>query len=277
MEAVQIRPMTAADIRPAGELLRRGQWGDRTPFFAWVVDHPSCHPFVADDAGVVVGTGIATAYGPVGWVGTIFVDERRRRTGLGGALTEAVIHDLDHRGCRTQVLVASDAGRRIYERRGFSFDMAYRRLSAPRGRASPPDDVREFQTRDLDEILALDTEATALDRSAVLRPLADPQTTHVVRRADGTLGGYLLRPPFGGGALIAPDPDDALRLLDYRRWRAGAEGRVIVGLLDANAAGRSMLLDAGWTDESGGTRMIRGAALDWHPDWIWGQLSGALG
>ena len=26
-----------------------------------------------------------------------------------------------------------------------------------------------------------------------------------------------------------------------------------------------------------GTRMIRGAPLEWRPDWIWGSFSGALG
>jgi hypothetical protein len=68
-----------------------------------------------------------------------------------------------------------------------------------------------------------------------------------------------------------------MRLLAYRRWRAGPDGRVAIGLLGANEAGRARLLGAGWAEEPGGSRMIRGIPLHWHPDWVWGQLSGALG
>jgi GNAT superfamily N-acetyltransferase len=269
--------MTSADVEPAADMLRRGDWGERTVFLRWVVDQAACHPFVADEAGRVVGTGIATAYGSVGWVGTIFVDGERRGAGLGGALTRAVVADLEARGCSTQVLVATDAGRRIYEREGFAVDMAYRRLSAPSGPVGPPgEEVRAFEAAHLDEIVALDRAAMAEDRAEILRSLASAETTQIVRRGDGSLGGFLTRPPWGGGALIAPDLEDALRLLDYRRWKA-PDRRVAVGLLGANEAGRARLLGDGWIEEPGGSRMIRGAPVAWHPEWVWGQLSGALG
>lgn len=77
--------------------------------------------------------------------------------------------------------------------------------------------------------------------------------------------------------MIARAPDEALRLLDWRRRRAGPEDHVTAGLLEANAAGRARLAAEGWVEEGGGTRMIRGEALDWRPDWIWGQFGGALG
>jgi hypothetical protein len=49
------------------------------------------------------------------------------------------------------------------------------------------------------------------------------------------------------------------------------------GVLAGNEAGRARLRAAGWQEEMGGVRMIRGEPLDWNPDGIWGQLNGALG
>jgi len=40
---------------------------------------------------------------------------------------------------------------------------------------------------------------------------------------------------------------------------------------------RERLRAAGWLEEPGGVRMIRGEPLDWHPEAIWGQFNGALG
>src|SRR5664280_1789552 len=67
----------------------------------------------------IVGTGVPTVSGRVGWVGTIWVAPALRGRGLGRALTEAVIEQLEDSGCWTLVLVATEAGRPVYERLGF--------------------------------------------------------------------------------------------------------------------------------------------------------------
>src|SRR6185503_10458530 len=67
----------------------------------------------------VVATGIASAHGNAGWVGVIFVAPDHRGSGLGRAITRAVIEELERRGCRSQILIASPMGRPIYEREGF--------------------------------------------------------------------------------------------------------------------------------------------------------------
>jgi hypothetical protein len=38
-----------------------------------------------------------------------------------------------------------------------------------------------------------------------------------------------------------------------------------------------MFTAEGWTEIRRIVRMQRGTPLDWHPDWIWGQLNFALG
>ena len=90
---------------------------------------------------------------------------------------------------------------------------------------------------------------------------ASPGAAMVVEGANGDLAGFVVKAAWGGAALVAPDPDAAIRLLEWRKGRAGPDGRVGIGLMATNAAGRQRLLAAGWEARPGGIRMIRGEPL----------------
>ncbi len=84
----------------------------------------------------------------------------------------------------------------------------------------------------------------ALDAGGDRRGPAPPargvrRTGHhaVLERADGSLGGFVVRAPWGGGATIAPDLDAAVAILHARRVASGSAGRVRAGLLTENEAG----------------------------------------
>jgi GNAT superfamily N-acetyltransferase len=272
--------MIAADTEPAAELLQRGDWGERLVFFDWAIGQPTLLPLVAEGDGEIVGTGVGSVHGSVGWVGTIFVEPAQRGSGLGRAVTRAVIDGLEARGCRTLVLIATPMGRRIYEREGFEVldDQVRFSIDGLPADSGPPDPlVRPFAPDDLAAIVGLDRFATGEDRRAVLASLLDARSTWVATDADGSVRGYLARAPWRGGALIAPDPDDALRLLETRRRSTGISGKAGAGLVGRNLVGRERLRAAGWHEEGSGVRMIRGEPLDWHPEAIWGQFNGALG
>ena len=114
-----IRPMTPADVDPAAEVMINGGWGDRRRFLGFCVEHEPIVPLVAEVDDRIVGTGVATINGLVGWVGMIFVDEALRGRGIGTTLTEAVIDELERAGCASLALLASPFGQPIYERLGF--------------------------------------------------------------------------------------------------------------------------------------------------------------
>src|SRR4029078_13435544 len=103
--------MTAADTEAAAELLRRGDWGERLLIFDWAIGQPTVAPLVTERAAEIFGTGVGSAHGPVGWVGTIFVEPARRGSGLGRAVTRAVISAVEARGVRTLVLIATCVSR----------------------------------------------------------------------------------------------------------------------------------------------------------------------
>ena len=284
MNAVRIRPMLAADVDAATALILGEDWGDRRTWFEFATSQAECHPVVAIVDDEVVGTGVGSANGPVGWVGTIFVASARRRTGLGQGLTEAVCEALDAAGCRILVLVSTDEGLPLYERLGFRLQTHYRILEAPglprrelsAAEAGGPR-VRAFRAGDLEAMARLDQAATGEDRSHALRRFATPQSSKVLAMPDGTIAGFVVRAPWGGGATIAAAPDAAMRILDARRRAAGLAGRVRVGLLEENAAGLDLLERAGLHPVWSAPRLARGEPLEWRPDWIWGQFNHAMG
>ena len=272
--------MTVDDVDAAADAILRDDWGDRRGTFAFVAAHDRCRGFVATVGRTVVGTGIATLNGPVGWIGTIWVDQSHRRQGLGRALTKATIDAAESAGCRTLVLVATEAGRPLYEGLGFEIQSRYVILEAPGlgGTGAPPTSgVRAFRDGDLEAMRTMDAIVTGEDRGHLLSAFAGPDSTRVLDRPDGGLGGFVVRAPWGGGATIAPDPDDAMTILTARRLAAPPEHRVRAGLLSENAAGLERLAKVGWTQVWTAPRLIRGEPLDWRPDAIWGQFNHALG
>jgi len=278
MQLPPIRAMTIADVdRTADAMLREG-WGDRRVKMRFVAEHPQCAPLIAEADGAIVGTGVATFNGPVAWIGTIWVDAGWRRRGLGRALTIATIEAAEAAGCRTFVLVATSVGQPLYEGLGFEVQTRYRIKEAPGlARGRPASRVRPFRPSDLPSMAALDAVTTGEDRRHLLAAFATPETALCVDRPDGSLGGFVVRAPWGGGATIAPDPDDAMAILDARRLVAGPNKRVRAGLLADNKAGLGRLIAAGWTDVWQAPRMIRGPMPDWNPSSIWGQFDHAVG
>jgi ribosomal protein S18 acetylase RimI-like enzyme len=284
-----VRPMIPADIDPATTAILRDDWGDRRTWFEFAASHRQCRVFVADgDDGSVLGTGVVTVNGPVAWIGTIWVSATARGRGLGTALTMATIDAAAEAGARTLLLVATEAGRPLYERLGFTVQTSYVTLEAP-GLASsagsgplPADEaaagsVRAFRPADLDAMAALDHVATGEDRRHLLAAFAAPDTARVVTDRDDRPAGFVIRAPWGGGATVAPRADDAIAILGARRLAAGPGRRVRAGILLDNEAGAAALAADGWTEAWRAPRLIRGEPLDWHPDHIWGQFNHALG
>jgi predicted N-acetyltransferase YhbS len=278
MQPPLIRPMTPADIEPAAAALLRENWGDRRLNLAFVTRHAETRPFVAEADGAIVGTGIVSLNGTVAWIGTIWVDPAWRRHGVGSALTRATIDAAESAGCRTLLLVATDAGRPLYERFGFEVQTWYRILEAPGLDDDAIDPrIRPYRPTDLAAMAELSAAATGEDRTHLLAAFASPETAQCLVRDDGTLGAFVVRAPWGGGSTIAPRLADAEAILHSRRVGHGSDQRVRAGLLAENEAGLERLLATGWTEAWRAPRLIRGDPLRWRPEAIWGQFNHALG
>ena len=295
-----LRPMLPEDVAPAAEMILGAGWGVRREWLAFAATQPACVPHVAESDGRVVATGVGTANGPVGWIGTIFVEPKHRGRGLGRSMTQAIIERLESARCGTLVLVATSEGRRLYERMGFDVQTQYRILESPGlaaasepGVAAPDagavapgageserrgaTGARPFAPADLAAMASFDRVATGEDRAHVLARLASPETAKVLTGDDGTLQAFVVRPPWGGGATVARSIEAAMAIIAARRLVAGPEGQVRVGILAENREGGAALALAGFRAQWSAPRMVRGAPMVWQPEAIWGQFNHAMG
>ena len=278
MALPRIRPMTPADVEPVAAAFVRENWGDRRLNLEFVTRHAETHPFVAEADGRIVGTGVLSVNGSVGWIGTIWVEPAWRRQGVGMALTEATVDGAEAAGCRTLLLVATDAGRPLYEKIGFEVQTWYRILEAPGLGDAPVDPrIRPYEAADLPAMAELSAAATGEDRMHLLAAFASPETATCLVADDGTMRGFVVRAPWGGGSTIAPRLEDAEAILHARRVGRGPDHRIRAGLLAENRAGLERLLATGWTESWSAPRLIRGDPLRWQPGAIWGQFNHAVG
>jgi GNAT superfamily N-acetyltransferase len=285
-----IRPMKADDVEPAAEVMIDGGWGDRRRFLRFCVERSRFVPLVAEVDDRIVGTGVGTINGRVGWIGMIFVDEALRGRGIGTTLTQAVIDELDRAGCGSLALLASPLGRPIYERLAFRAELDYQIVAAPGlgqasaaapgdGRADAPHQarLRGFTPADLPAILAIDAAATGEDRAHLLLASADPTTGIVALGPGGQVVGFELRTPWGTHPIVAPELTDGVRLVEDRRTRTAAGVEARTALPESNRAGLIALENLGWRPERALIRMTRGAPIRWQPGAIWGQFNYAIG
>ena len=285
-EGFEIRPLQAADVRAAIELARAQGFRDRTRFYEFVMRVSTCQPVVGTIGNRLVATGLATANGRVGWLGAIVVAAEFRRRGFGRAVTEELIRRLRAAGCETISLEATDAGRPMYERMGFRLVSHYHQLQADHlaERPSPPPGarVRRLGPADLPAVLDLDREATAEDRSApphrpgrVWRLGAGDDPT--ARWGGGGLRGFLLPAERAYGAIVAPDFEDGLFLLDLHRHVVPEGGHVRAGIPGEHGTAVLALESRGWHETWRAPRMLLGPEIPWRPTWIWGQINSAMG
>src|SRR5829696_6763211 len=87
----RLRPMRPDDVEEATEMVLARGWGVRREWLAFAASHQACAPLVAEEKRAIVATGVGTANGAVGWIGSIFVDPAFRGRGLGRAMTQAII------------------------------------------------------------------------------------------------------------------------------------------------------------------------------------------
>jgi GNAT superfamily N-acetyltransferase len=220
--------------------------------------------FVAERDGAVVGASGCAHFGASGWVGAVAVVPEARRTGLGGALTEAAMGWLRERGASTIQLYATDLGRPVYERLGFVAEGTCVTLGGSWQPTRRPASVRTARADDLQAALEVDRQATAEDRSALLTALWPGSA--LVAESDGQVQGYHLSssPWRAGGATIATDLSSGLQIIEAVVERLGG-AELALSIPEGNAPAIRALRARGQTERSRVTRMRIGPALPWRP------------
>src|SRR5262249_25690796 len=186
-------------------------WQERRTLFDFYGARDDSALFVADVEGAIVGTGGATVFAEApatGWVHGIVVRPDHQRAGLGARLTRAVVDWLGARDVGPVLLLATDAGRPVYERLGFVAGARYGAFAFPGADGSAP--LPGMAARHLAAACALDRQATREDRAGFIESLSE--SGWVALRGAEVVGFYLAC-PWGGGPAIARDAASGLALL----------------------------------------------------------------
>ncbi len=202
---------------------------------------------IDDTAGTLVATGAVLPYDGFAWISMVLVDGGRRREGLGTRILEGCLAETTRRGL-VPLLDATEAGEPLY--RGLGFGALFR-LTRWIGQGGPGRRLRGAEDADL----GLDAAVFGSPRRFVL----DNLKARAPRLA-GAGGGFVLGRPGRTatqiGPVVAEDDDRAAALIEHAL--AGADGPVLIDLVDGRPALERLLTGRGFTIQRRFLRMARG-------------------
>ena len=283
-DGLHLRTAGTDDLPRVAELRERVGWAVHEWALRAVLDPPHARCLVAvNGANHVIGVGSGISYGALGVVGNMIVDPSHRRRGIGAAILEGVVDFLDERGCSRLELSATDAGRPLYEKYGFTLSGPGVSAVVPRRACAVGDGAAELTDAgpaSLAELIAYDAPRFGGDRGPLIASmLADTARPLVVARREGAVAGWAwVRPDADRvGPLVADTPDVAAVLVGDALRRLPTACTVRLNFPAANHAGADRLRQLGAELEPWSGRMARGAQVPRREDTIYGNAVGALG
>jgi GNAT superfamily N-acetyltransferase len=278
---VRIRALGTPDI-PAADGVLCAAFASQESFAPRLRRYLAIQPdgwLVAEAQGAIVGMVGAINYGSFAYVGMMGVHPDRQGQGVGGSLLGTLLEQLDRRGVSCARLEATDQGRPLYLRHGFTdagVSHEFRRVGAA---PAPVTDWNGIQVAsDPAEIIALDRLLFRADRPRLWQWLfAEEPGPILVARERGQASGYLCVQADTLGPWGARRPAIATALL-----RAAAplirSPRTRVMMPEENSAGRAVLEAQSWALQKVVPHMSRGPCPR-QPGWgaIYGKGSYCLG
>lgn len=229
---------------------------------------PGC--LVCRANGRAIAFVTAVKYGRSGWIGNLIVHPDWRGRGVGSALLLRALAALDDAGTRTVWLTASEAGRPIYERLGFS---AIDTIVRWEGRGSVGVSREIAGT---DEIVALDASGWGDRRELLIE--------RVLCRGPSCLlpSGFLVCQQWPGAVQLGPwscaGSASAAALLGRAVVPCPGGVRMFLDVPEGNRAAPGLLRSDCFVPGSATTLMYRGDAPDYAPERIFALASmGSMG
>ncbi len=271
MSGLRIAPFAPADLAALPPLRPEG-WQDLQPPFRFYLSHPGCLPVKALAGHIIAGVGAGIVFENSGWLAHIITHPNRRRQGVGTAIVAHLMHTLvDTHGCRSLSLVATDLGRPLYRKAGFTDRAEYaffNRDAAAAAQAGAEPMIRPLQAEDEESVLDLDRRVSGENRAWVLREHLSQGLVYGERPTPA--GCYL--PTLGEGLILA-GTQAAGRALLGRKIPSAA--RIV--LPADNADGVSLLIAAGYRETTRCWRMHYGEPLAWRPASVYARIAGNMG
>ena len=198
---VTLRPASLDDAEALQELCRAVGWPHRAADLRVLVELGQGH-IARNQDGQVMAVGLWWAFGDQGArIGMVIVSPALQGLGIGRHLMNRL---LDETGSRSVMLLATDAGRPLYEKLGFrEIGSVHQRQGDYAPAAAEDGRVRRARADDREALLACDAAAFGVERARTLDHLMAIGETYVLEEG-GELRGYAIDRAFGRGRLVGP-------------------------------------------------------------------------
>jgi predicted N-acetyltransferase YhbS len=275
-DAITLPPVSRADLEAVAALVAAVRWPHRRADVAALIELGRGRLARAGD-GRTLGMGLWWPFGDTAArLGLVVVSPASQGLGIGRRLVEQLLTDA---APRSVMLLATSAGRPLYERLGFVElgAVCQHQGEYSGGRQPDPRIIRAATSEDQSAVLRLDVAAFGVPRPAVLDDLLAVGRAFVLVE-NGRVTGYAIERPFGRGSVVGPvvaaTEPDAIALFNA----AARPGFVRVDRAsEATNFGRH-LTACGLTADGEFPAMLRG---DWPaptaPQRIYALASHALG
>jgi GNAT superfamily N-acetyltransferase len=175
------------DLEAALRLSTQAGWNQLTADWRRLLDLSPEGCLAGRLDGTIVATATVASFGQdAHWIGMVLVDEAMRGRGFGSAMLTKVLELARSRGGDAIGLDATDLGRPVYLKLGFTDVGPIDRWSGtlrPAGRANG---VELIDRSTFDDVVSMDREACGTDRSALLLHLLhEPDVLGVLARGEG--------------------------------------------------------------------------------------------
>lgn len=266
---VKLRKCRLDDIKNIRHL-QPPDWSDITFYFKFYCTHDFCYPFVAVCDNKILGVANATLNGITGWLAHIIVAEEYRRGGIGYLLTEHLIGFLHHKGCRSQLLIATEMGEEMYRKFGFKPVSCYLFFENGILKQNSLDvHIRRYRESDLNTILYLDQQASGENRKNMIKQFLE---NAFVYHSKLEIQGFFLQ-DFGEGMIVASDNIAGIALLKFKhsikkcKTVLPVESKSAIDFLSSNGFKTGIKV----------LRMVLGENIQWKPELIFSRSGGFYG
>jgi len=246
---------------------------DLSGFVSFHFGYSYFYPIVAEVDNKLAGFAQGILNGKTGWLGNIIVLPEYRRQGIGYELTIHLVEYFKGKGCKTQLLIASEMGKNIYKKLGFNESSSYYFLRDGSNFQfyKRNNKIRKIVRSDFSLIKKLDEEITSEERYDFIKRFFN---TGCVYKEEGSneIEGFFL-PNLGGGLINAKSSEAGLELLKFKlslqKTKAviPSENKIALDFLEKE--GYNIYLKV--------PRMVLGNELNWKPECIFNRATGYCG
>jgi GNAT superfamily N-acetyltransferase len=231
---------------------------------------PWFYPFQVIEADRLIGFGMFFLFNEFAWLGWILVHKEFRNKGIGTAITNYLINKATELGAKGFILTATEMGKPIYEKIGFTTTSYYRFFKLPEmfEPIIEKQFIRKAIRNDLSSILELDYLATGEKRSMLIENNIDDCWIYESKKIDGF---YL--PGLVNGFIAALSEKAGIALLNLRC----SVNKKLVVVPEENKITINYLLENNFTEEYKIPRMTLGEEPKWQPGMIFNRASGYCG